>query len=38
LKEGKNPKFKGNVRKQEIHVKGLMLLKTAAIIGEEFGT
>lgn len=38
LKEGKNSKYKGNIRKQEIHVKGLMILKTAAIIGEEFGT
>lgn len=38
LKEGKDPKYKGSVRKQETHVKGLMVLKTAAIIGEEFGT
>lgn len=38
LKEGKDPKYRGNLRKQEMHVKGLMLLKTAAIIGEEFGT
>ena len=34
LKEGRS---KG-VRKQEIAVKGLMLLKAASIIGEEFGT
>jgi hypothetical protein len=35
LKEGRS---KGILRKQEIAVKGLMLLKTASIIGEEFGT
>jgi hypothetical protein len=35
LLEGKD---KGNARKREIQIKGLMLLKTAAIIGEEFGT
>ena len=35
LKQGR---AKGILRKQEIAVKGLMILKSASIIGEEFGT
>lgn len=29
---------KGNIRKKEIFIKGIMVLKAAAVIGEEFGT
>lgn len=29
---------KNNTRKQELGIKGLMLMKAAAIIGDEFGT
>ena len=29
---------KNNTRKQETAIKGLMLMKAAAIIGDEFGT
>ena len=35
LKQGR---AKNNIRKQELAVKGLMLMKAASIIGEEFGT
>ena len=35
LKAGRANK---NVRKQELAVKGLMVMKAAAIVGEEFGT
>ena len=35
LKKGR---AKNNIRKQEVAVKGLMLMKAAAIIGDEFGT
>ena len=29
---------KENIRKKEIFIKGIMVLKAAAVIGEEFGT
>jgi hypothetical protein len=35
LKEGR---AKMNLRKSELAVKGLMLIKAAAIIGEDFGS
>jgi len=34
----KSGRAKNNIRKQELAVKGLMLMKAASIIGEEFGT
>ena len=34
----KTMRLKNNSRKQEIGIKGLMLMKAASIIGDEFGT